>query len=386
MEKRRFGKTGKEVSLLGFGCMRLPQIGQDPSAIDEEAATGMLHAAIEGGVNYVDTAWPYHGTDRMQGGASEPFVGRALKGGYRERVLLATKLPTWAVTQRSDMDRILNAQLERLQTDHIDFYLAHNLNAGVWPNMLEAGMFGFLEAAKADGRIRHIGFSFHDCYPLFEEILTAYDWEFAQIQYNYLDTDYQAGRRGLALAAERGLGTVIMEPLRGGFLINYMPENLKASLRAVRPEWSLADWGLRWLWDQPCVHVVLSGMSTREQTDENLRIAASSRAHMFTERETEALDKARAHFLARIRAHCTGCGYCLPCPAEVNIPKNFMYYNDYGLMDYDEPRARSKFFYSVQMGAKEKAANCTHCQSCEAKCPQNLPISDLMRDVAATFA
>jgi predicted aldo/keto reductase-like oxidoreductase len=372
--------------LLGFGCMRLPQIGKDPSGIDEAAATDMLRAAIDGGVGYVDTAWPYHGTDRLKGGASELLVGRALKDGYRERVMLATKLPTWAVKNRSDMERILNAQLERLQTDHIDCYLAHNLNAGTWPVMREAGLFDFLEAAKADGRIRHIGFSFHERYLLFEEIVTAYDWEFVLLQHNYLDTDYQAGRRGLALAAERGLGIAIMETFRGGFLINCMPEDLQTILRAVRPGWSLSDWGLRWLWDQPSIHVVLSGMSAPDQLDDNMRIAGSCRGGDLTGEDQEALDKVREHFLARIRVHCTGCGYCLPCPAGVNIPKCFMHYNDYGLMDHDEPRARARFFYTNQLRAEAKAVNCTHCGSCEAKCPQNLPISDIMEDVAATFA
>jgi len=251
--------------------------------------------------------------------------------------------------------------------------------------MRKADMFGFLEAAKSDGRIRHIGFSFHDRYPLFEEILTVYDWEFVQIQYNYLDIDYQAGRRGLALATERGLGVAIMEPLRGGFLINHMSEDLKSMLREIRPDWSLADWSLRWLWDQPSIHVVLSGMSTREQVDDNMRIVESSRAYAITGQESEALGKVREHFLARIRVHCTGCGYCLPCPVGVNIPKNFTFYNDHGLMDHDEPRARANFFYTIQ-SAEEKASNCTHCQSCEAKCPQNLPISSLMHDIVAAFA
>ena len=384
MEKRLFGKTGEEVSLLGFGCMRLPLLGKDPSAIDEETATGMLHAAIAAGVNYVDTAFNYHGNDRMKSGSSELFVGRALRGGYREKVKIATKLPTWAVKSRSDMERIMEAQLERLQTDHLDFYLAHNLNAGVWPAIREMGLLDFLEAAKADGRIRHIGFSFHDRYSLFEEIVGAYAWEFAQIQYNYLDIDYQAGQRGLALAAERGLGIAIMEPLRGGFLINHMTEDFKTMLRQVRPDWSLADWGLRWLWNQPAIHVVLSGASTREQIDENLRIALSCRANALTERELQALSTVRDFFLKRIRVHCTGCGYCMPCPEGVNIAKNFIFYNDYGLMDHDETRARARFFYG-NMNAEEKASSCTHCQSCEARCPQNLPISDLMRDVAATF-
>ncbi len=384
MLKRVFGKTGLELSILGFGCMRLPVLNPaDPTTIDQETATAMLRRAIGRGVNYVDTAWPYHGTGRTEPGQSEPFVGRALAGGYREKVHLATKLPTWLIENKKQMHDILDAQLKRLDTDHIDFYLAHNLNSIVWPGIRDKGLFTFLDEALKDGRIKYAGFSFHDRYELFEEIVAAYDWTFAQMQYNYLDVDYQAGRRGLRLAHQRGLGVVIMEPLRGGFLINHMPERMKALLAEVRPEWSLADWALRWLWNQPEIGVVLSGMSAPEQTEENVSIAEAITP--LTADDQAALDQVVALFRERLKINCTACGYCLPCPQGVDIPKNFSYYNDYFLVDSDEVRARAKFYFNAQMAPHETFAHCVHCRECEEKCPQNLPISDTMDEVATIF-
>ncbi len=386
MEKRPFGKTQKNVSLLGFGCMRLPLDGPDASCIDEALATAMVRKAIDRGVNYLDTAWPYHGSKGIrEPGASEPFVGRALRDGYRSRVLLATKLPAWSVSSRADMDRILDTQLQRLETDHIDCYLAHNLNSLTWPALRDMKLFDFLDTAKRDGRIRHVGFSFHDRFAVFEDIIHSYDWEFIQIQYNYLDQQYQAGQKGLALAAERGLGIVVMEPLRGGFLVNHVPEEMRAVLAAVRPEWSLADWGLRWLWNQDAVQVVLSGMSTMAQVEENLAAADAAGAGALSGEDLAALDQVRRHFVSRIKVQCTACGYCLPCPAGVNIPKNFTTYNDYFLSDDAALRERTKFFYNLQTQPGERADKCIQCRECETKCPQALPVSDEMPRVAATL-
>ncbi len=390
METRLFGNTGDRLSLLGFGCMRLPLApadgAPDPSRIDEALATAMIRKAVDRGVTYLDTAWPYHGSGGFhEPGASEPLVGRALRDGYRNKVKLATKLPTWAVKGHADMERILTAQLRRLETAHIDYYLAHNLNSTSWPAMRELRMLDFLEEAKKAGRIRHIGFSFHDRFAVFEEILGAYDWDFTQIQYNYLDQHYQAGRRGLKLAKQRGLGIVIMEPLRGGFLVNQMPQEMRVVLAAVRPEWSLADWALRWLWNHPEIHVVLSGMSSMAQTDENLKIADEAKADTLTAADLDALDHVRRYFTGRLKVHCTACGYCLPCPAGVNIPKNFMNYNDYHLTDDQKLRAFLKVIYSTQVPADERADRCIHCKECETKCPQTLPIDATMGEVAATF-
>ena len=386
MEKRTLGKTGEQASLLGFGCMRLPLNGPDASCIDQDLATAMIRKAIDQGVNYVDTAWPYHGNKgRFEPGASEPATGRALRDGYREKVKLATKLPTWVVKNQTEMHRTLDDQLRRLETDHIDFYLAHNLNSTSWPVMRQAGMLDFLEEARKDGRIKHIGFSFHDRFDVFNDIVESFDWEFTQIQYNYLDQNYQAGRSGLQLATKKGLGLIVMEPLRGGFLINSIPQTMRDVLAKARPEWSLADWGLRWLWNQPEVHVVLSGMSTMPQVEENLKIAADAGANRLTETDLAALAEVQEYFARRLKVNCTACGYCLPCPAQVNIPKNFTLYNDYWMIDDEAARARAKFLYGVQLADFEKASNCIHCGECEPKCPQGISISAEMEEVDAIF-
>jgi len=241
---RTFGSTGEKISILGFGCMRLPIRDGKFDLIDEETASRMLHYAVDNGVNYADTAFPYHGTSFQQGGMSEIFLGRALQNGYRDRINLATKLPSWLVKSRGDMDFYLDRQLERLQTDHIDFYLLHGLNAHEWINLRQLGVFEFLDAALADGRIRYAGFSFHDELSLFKEIVDAYDWSFCQIQYNFMDEYYQAGREGLEYAAARGLGVVVMEPLRGGSLTARIPEAAikvweQAEVRRSPAEWAL---------------------------------------------------------------------------------------------------------------------------------------------------
>lgn len=385
MQQRQLGKTGVSASILGFGCMRLPQSDPaDYSAIDIPLATAMLRKAIDRGVNYVDTAYPYHRSGGLtEPGQSEPFLARALKDGYREKVRVATKLPTWMAEDKAHMHRLLDEQLKRLDIDKIDFYLAHNLNRAVWPKMREIGMLEFFDEALRDGRIGFAGFSFHDHYEIFADIVDAYDWSFTQIQYNYLDTEFQAGRAGLELAAGRGLGVVVMEPLRGGFLINQMPGEVKAKLTAIRPDWSLADWGLRWVRDQPGVGVVLSGMSDMAQVDENLAIADSF-APLSAE-ERAALDEVRTFFLERTKVSCTGCGYCLPCPTGVNIPKAFAVYNDYHMVDSESNHNRAKGLYKVYLREHETASHCVSCGACESKCPQSLPISQEMPLVAGTF-
>lgn len=385
MNQRILGKTGESTSILGFGCMRLPVAGPDPSCIDEDLAIAMIRKAIDRGVNYLDTAWPYHGAKGFsEPGSSEPLVGKALSGGYREKVKVATKLPSWLVETRADMNRFLDLQLKRLQVSHIDCYLAHTLNARYWEAMKQADLFGFFEEARRDGRIRHIGFSFHDRFSVFQDIVDGYDWDFAQIQYNYLDQAYQAGEEGLKLAARKGLGLVIMEPLRGGFLVNQMPDALRARLAEARPAWSLAEWALRWLWDQPEVSVVLSGMSTMEQVEQNLDIA--NKPEQFTEADRAAVAGVRDAFLERIKVGCTGCGYCMPCPEGVNIPRNFMLHNDYFLTDSEKARGHIRYVYgNLVLEPEEMADRCLSCGECEGKCPQQLPIRDLMEDVAAVF-
>jgi Predicted oxidoreductases of the aldo/keto reductase family len=383
--KRTLGKSGIEVSQLGFGCMRLPLTGENPVEIDIPAAIAMIRRAIDAGVNYVDTAYPYHTDDHTKPGQSEPVTARALADGYREKVLVATKLPLWLVESRADMDKFLDEQLRRLDIPYIDMYLAHNINDGVWPKMKELGLFPFFDEALRDGRIRHAAFSFHDRYQLFEEVLDSYDWTMAQIQYNYLDVDHQAGRRGLALAEERGVGIVVMEPLRGGFLVNNLPEQARAILHDVRPGWSLAEWALRWVLDQSGVSTALSGMSTMEQLEENLHIAADSAVGDLTDQDRRAVEEVRRIFLERIQVGCTACGYCLPCPSNVAIPKVFAYFNEFHFTDDPKAQQVARLFYAGIMGDDNPASSCTQCGLCVDMCPQHINIPREMSKATELF-
>ena len=270
---RAIGTTGVDASILGFGCMRLPVLDGRPDAIDYEAGTELLHHAIDHGVNYVDTAYFYHGKDFGSKGESEPFVGQALSGGYRERVNLATKLPIFALKSRDDMPRLLAEQLERLRTDHLDFYLLHGLSGESFDRVAALGVLEFLEEARQEGLIRFPAFSFHGKPDDFKRIVDAYDWAFAQIQYNYMDVDYQAGYSGLRYAADKGVGVVVMEPLKGGKLADKAPEQLREVFSAADETRTPAEWALRYVWDEPGVSVVLSGMNTMEQLAENLAVA-----------------------------------------------------------------------------------------------------------------
>jgi uncharacterized protein len=380
---RTFGKTGEKVSALGFGCMRLPVFGDDPTRIDEDKASKMLRYAIDAGVNYVDTAYPYHGKGFDHGGASEPFVAKALKDGYRERVKLATKLPSWLIKCRSDMDKLLNEQLERLDTDCIDFYLVHSLNTNFWAMVKNSGITDFLDRALEDGRIKYAGFSFHDQLPLFKEIVDAYDWSFCQIQYNYLDEKCQAGKEGLMYAAGKGLGLTIMEPLRGGKIVK-LPQEAKDILERADPERSPAEWGLRWVWNHPEVSAVLSGMSTMEQVVENVRIAGEAQPNSFSAVELDAIDQVKNIFRHRVKVQCTACGYCMPCPAGINIPSCFSFYNDHWVFDGD-PQIKGMYLHQSVLGNAAPASKCVECGRCESHCPQGIAIRDELKNVKELF-
>ncbi len=369
MQYRPFGKLDWKVSALGFGAMRLPILDGKSSNIDQPKATEMIRHAIDNGLNYLDTAYVYH--DQK----SEVAVGIALKDGYRERVKIATKLPIWFVKTTSDFDRMLNEQLERLQTDHIDFYLLHALNKDSWQKILDLKLIQEAEKALADGRIRHLGFSFHDKLETFKKIVDGYDkWTFCQIQYNFMDTDFQAGREGLQYAASKGLAVVVMEPLRGG--------KLAADIPAARPLWESApikrtpaDWALQWLWNQPEVSTVLSGMSTLDQLKENLASADISKVGLLTTQELELVEKVNKVLTARSPIPCTACEYCLPCPNNVNIPRNFASYNNAAM--YNDI-ADSRLDYKMWIPDGEKAAQCIQCDECLDKCPQQIAISTWM--------
>lgn len=368
---RTMPRTGDRVSILGFGCMRLPL--NAGGGIDGSRASALIRTAIDRGVNYVDTAWGYHE------GESEPVVGRALEDGYRERVLLATKLPSWLVENPSDMDRFLDEQLKRLRTDRIDYYLIHSLNRDRWENVRRNGYGEFLDRALADGRIRRTGFSFHDALPLFREIVDDRDWDFCQVQYNYLDTEYQAGTEGIRYASGRGLGVIVMEPLRGGNLARNVPEAIMRIWGESPSGLSPAAWGLRWVWDHPEVGVVLSGMTTESDLEENLATAELGTSNSLTGAERDMVRRAAEEYRDRMRVGCTGCRYCLPCPAGVNIPECFNRYNMAFMFD-DLEKARST--YPVFLKPEARASACVKCGACEDKCPQNLPIREHLESVA----
>jgi len=374
MQYRQFGKLDWQVSALGFGAMRLPT---KDGEIDEAESTKMLHYAIDHGVNYLDTAYTYHN------GASETFLGRALKGGYREKVRLATKMPSWEIKTAADFDKYLDIQLERLQLDTVDFYLLHGLNKERWAKLHGLGVIKWAERAIAAGRFRYLGFSFHDDYDIFEQIVDGYDWPMCQIQYNYMDVERQAGTKGLQYAASKGIAVVIMEPLLGGKLVG-PPPAIQSIWDGASQKHTPAGWALQWLWNQPEVSVVLSGMSTLAQVEENVALAGASSVGALTGEELALYDRVRAVYQALLAIPCTNCKYCMPCPQGVDIPAHFGTYND-GIM-YDKPdSARGqygwwKFAYEEQgiFDHDIRAAQCIQCGECEAKCPQGIPISQWM--------
>lgn len=378
MKHRNMGTTGDQVSALGFGCMRLPLTddGGDRTKIDYEKAVPMLRRAIDAGVNYVDTAFPYHSNSFEAPGESEPFVGKALADGYRDRVMVATKLPSWLVQSRDDMDRLLDHQIQRLQSVHIDYYLLHGLNKMFWPKLRNLGALDFLEKARADGRIKRAGFSYHDGPVLFPRIVDAYDWDFTQIQYNYLDEEFQAGRKGLEHAAEKGLGIVVMEPLRGGNIAGGLPQEAQDIFNGAGTKRSNAEWALRWVWNHQEVSTVLSGMTEPWQVDENLKIAGEADADSLTADELNRIGKVKEIFRAKHRVPCTQCGYCMPCPEGVDIPQNLAAYNEYFLFNTDGHRQTARLFYSMTIPPDARADRCTACGRCLEHCPQQIRIPD----------
>ncbi|MEN6561617.1 MAG: aldo/keto reductase [Acidobacteriota bacterium] len=379
MQYREFGKLGTKVSALGFGCMRLPTLDGAPQSgnIDEAETVRMIRRAIDRGVDYIDTAYPYHD------GRSEVVTGKALRDGYRAKVLLATKSPVWQIAKPEDFDARLGEQLARLGTDRIDLYLFHALGAERWENIvLKHGLLEKAEAAVRDGRIGHIGFSFHDKADVFRRIIDGYDgWSACQIQYNYMDIENQAGTAGLRYAASKGLAVVVMEPLLGGRLAS-PPRAAADVFRASGRGWSPAEWALQWTWDQAEVSTVLSGMTAMTEVEENLRAADRSEVGGLNAGDQAVIDRARKALRERAAIPCTRCGYCRPCPSGVNIPRNFELYND--CVIYDDP-AIPRATYARFMPEGERAAACTGCRSCEEKCPQRIAISELMPEVDAVL-
>lgn len=375
MKYRKLGKTNEEVSILGFGCMRFPQ---KDGKIDEDKSLEMIRYAIDNGVNYIDTAYPYHD------GESEIFVGKALKDGYREKVNLATKLPSWLINTREDMDKYLNEQLEKLQTNIIDFYLIHNLNKKDYKRLRDNGLFDFIEKIKENKLVKHVGFSFHDTLDVFKEIVDDYDWDFTQIQYNYIDEDYQAGKEGLLYAANKGLGIIIMEPLRGGALVNNLSLGINEIIENSPVKKTAVEWAFKFLYNKEEISLVLSGMSTLEQVVDNLKIAdTQGELNSMTIGEQETINKLRQEFKSKIKVNCTGCKYCIPCPAKVNIPICFELLNSSSM--FDSVETTKKDYENFLVKGNKDASKCVECGVCEEKCPQHINIIEKLKEVKETF-
>jgi predicted aldo/keto reductase-like oxidoreductase len=373
----KYRKLGSEkVSALGFGCMRLPVIDNDQGKINEPEATRIIHYAIEHGVNYVDTAWGYHR------GESEPFVGRALQGGWRDKVQLATKLPQWLVKTHEDCDKYLNEQLKKMQTDHFDFYLVHALGKGSWEKLAGLDVGKFLDRAIRDGRIGFAGFSYHDEAAHFAPIVDAYPWTFCQIQYNYMDEESQAGTAGLKYAASKGLNVIAMEPLRGGKLAQRIPLSIRRLLEESEIDRTMPELALKWVWNHPEVSCVLSGMTEMEQVVENVRVADDSLPNSVTPQELEVIETIKRLYIERTEVPCTKCGYCMPCPNGVDIPEVLRIYNDLHIYS-DEGSAR--MFYNMFMKPEARADKCIECGECEGKCPQGIKIIETLKKAHASL-
>lgn len=359
-----------KVSQLGFGCMRFPTFEGDSASIDKYLSETMIHYAIDHGVNYIDTAYPYHQ------GNSEAFLGEALKNGYREKVYLATKMPSWLIEEYEDFEKYLDEQLKNLQTQCIDFYLLHALSKKRFDNLVELDVFKFLEEAREKGKIKYIGFSFHDELDVFKEIVDFYDWDFCQIQLNYMDRKYQAGLEGLKYASDKDISVIIMEPIKGGKLSKASNE-----IQSIWNEWeedrSPSEWALKWLYNLPEVSTVLSGMSTIEHVIENVKTAASSSPNSLSKEELSLIDSVTAIYEKNIKVGCTACEYCLPCPQDVSIPDIFELYNNIYVYGTEE---ESKKSYEKMIELEQDVSKCIECGACESVCPQFLEITNFLKD------
>ena len=369
--KKYVEKLDANVSLLGFGCMRFPTTAD--GKIDEVTAERMFDQAYAAGVNYYDTAYPYHN------GASEVFTGKMLNKFPRDSYYVATKLPSWEIHTLDDAKKMFDLQLKRLDKDYVDFYLLHALGKERWESLRDLGVVEYLEEKQAEGKIKYLGFSFHDEYEVFEDIVNYKDWDFCQIQLNYMDTDEQAGMKGYKLTEEKNIPLVIMEPIKGGLLAN-LPDDVNAKFNAVDEKASSASWALRWVASLPNVKVVLSGMSNEVQMQDNL-VTFTDFKEMSAE-ELKVIDEVSAILRSRVNNGCTGCRYCMPCPAGVNIPGNFAQWNRYGIYRNESD---ARWHWANELTDAERAKNCIKCGKCEKACPQKICIREDLEKTQATF-
>ena len=383
MKYRKFGSTGFKVSALGLGCMRLPTKKLMPLRVDMPKSIKLIKSAVDKGINYIDTAWVYHL------GASEKIIGVALQGGYRKKVHLVTKSPLFLVNKAEDFDKFLNKQLKKLQTDYIDTYLFHSMNKSGLEKLKKYNLIDKMIEAKKDGKIKYIGFSFHDTLPVFKEIVDFYHWDVVQIQYNYMDTAIQATTEGLKYAAGKGMAVVIMEPLKGGKLANPPAEALEV-IRKSKIRRTSVDWALQFLWNLPEVSVVLSGMGNLQMLNENCDSADRSGVSSLHEEDLNIIDDLIEIYRKKILVPCTSCKYCLPCPSGVNIPQNFAILNNVALEKSNIRKWLTKRDYKKMANSPKKlnkeksngnASLCINCGICLEKCPQEIDIPDELKNV-----
>ena len=377
MQYRTFGKTGLEVSTLGFGLMRLPLAGPESGDIDEDRAIDLVRYAIDNGVTFLDTAHGYHG------GQSEHLAARVLKDGYREKVTLMTKLPSYLVEEEADFERLLTEQMEKLETDYIDVYLLHALNRERWDIVQPLGVTDFLDRAIADGRIGAAGFSFHDDLSVFKEIVDAHHWDACLIQLNFMDWDYQAGVEGMRYANDKGMGVAVMEPLRGGKLAGRIPAQVEEIWSRKNPDWSPAEWAFRWVANHPEVGVILSGMGNMDELRENISILSDAKPDSLTEEELQLIEEVRSVYLERMAVGCTECGYCVPCPEGVGIPNIFKLYNDASM--YDDVDNASRMYGNMLRDGKG-FPSCVDCGVCIEACPQGIDIPRVLAQADDSLA
>lgn len=365
MEYRKFEKSGVSPSLLGFGCMRFPTL--ENGEINEQEAKAMIDKAMAHGVTYIDTAYPYHNGD------SEPFVGKVLKNYDRQSFYLATKLPIWNISCEEDVEKIFNEQLQRLDVDYVDFYLLHALDKEKWEKVSKYNILEHVEKMQKAGKIKYIGFSFHDEYEVFENIVKSYSWDFCQLQINYMDMDIQAGMKGIQLCDQLNLPVVVMEPIKGGSLAT-LPQKVADIFKQYDKHRSLSSWALRYVGSLPAVKVILSGMSTMEQVEDNL--ATFDQFQKLNEEEMALVEKVTKTLKAKTKNGCTGCKYCMPCPFGVNIPNNFKYWNCMSI--YEDEKTFKEKYIRLQ---NEQASQCRQCGKCETMCPQHIAIREDLKRV-----
>ena len=370
MKYRAFGKLDWKVSALGFGAMRLPILNGDAAKINEAEATKMIRYAIDHGVNYVDTAYVYHR------GNSETLLGKILKDGYREKIKLTSKMPSWLVKSEEDMDKYLDEQLSKLQVDHLDFYLLHGLGKQGWQKLKDLNVLKWAEKKMDEGKFKHLGFSFHDEFEIFKQIIDSYDgWTVCQIQYNYMDEQYQAGTKGLEYAASKGLAVIAMEPISGGRLATTPSKEIQKSWDKAAVKRTPAEWALQWVWNHPEISLALSGMSTFEQVKENVESTNRSDINMLTDQELRLIKEVTRKYKKLGSVACTGCRYCMPCPEGVNVPEIFALYNQFYIEDRNE-EVKKKYWEHIT--PESQAKRCARCGKCEELCPQHLQIRDIL--------